>query len=261
MTAAAILVGLALGVLCWPAPSGLDRLGLTARPGRATRPAAGWWWVAGAAGWLYGGPALAVLLAAAAAAVPRWRQAREGVASRERERQRALEALGLLAAELRTGRPPALALAGAAEVAVGGSREALAAAAAAARLGGDVPAALTGTTTAVPTVWRGLATCWTVCTGVGHGLAAGVERLEEGLRAAEEQRRSVEAELAGPRATAALLAGLPLAGIALAAGLGADPLHVLLRTPVGLVCLVVGLGADLLGWLWTRALVARALAG
>ena len=78
------------------------------------------------------------------------------------------------------------------------------------------------------------------------------------LRAEQAQRRAVQAELAGPRATAGMLAILPLAGLVLAAGLGADPLHVLLETPVGWVCLVAGLGLDGLGLLWTGRLVTRA---
>jgi tight adherence protein B len=51
---------------------------------------------------------------------------------------------------------------------------------------------------------------------------------------------------------------LPVAGLLMAAGLGADPLRVLLSTPLGLVCLVLGLGLDGLGVLWTGRLVRRA---
>ncbi len=177
------------------------------------------------------------------------------------ERSAALEALAVLAAELRAGRPAGLALAGGAEVAIGGTAEALRAGAGASRTGGDVAVALlVPTGSAVPEVLRGLAACWSVCTELGHGLAAAVDRLEQGVRAAEDQRRAVAAELAGPRATALLLAALPLGGVALAFGLGADPVAVLLHTPAGVTCLVVGLLVDLLGVRWTQALVARALA-
>jgi tight adherence protein B len=133
------------------------------------------------------------------------------------------------------------------------------AAASTARLGGDVPAALAVDGSAVPQVLRPLAACFEVCSTTGSGLAAGVDRLEEGLRAAEAHRRAVDAELAGPRATAGLLAVLPVAGIGLASALGADPLHVLLHTPFGTACLVVGLILDGLGVVWTRRLVARAV--
>lgn len=183
--------------------------------------------------------------------------------SRGRERARALEALAMLSGDLRAGRSPADALAVAAQAAVGATSKAFAAAASAARLGGDVPAALQAQAqlepSAVPEVLRGLAACWAVCSVTGSGLSTGVQRLEEGLRAAEGQRRAVAAELAGPRATAALLAALPVAGIALAAALGADPLRILLGTPAGVVCLLLGLSLDALGLLWANRLVARAL--
>ncbi len=264
MTAlAAALAGLVALVVTQGGGAALGpaRLRPPAHPSRHRRPSGAWVPPAAVVGFLVGGPALAVLLAALVAAVPRVLTARDRSHRLAGERGRALEALSLLAAELRAGRPPAPALAAAAEVAVDGSRAVLAAAAAAARTGGDVPAALLQPGSGVPRTWRDLATCWAVSADLGHGLAAGVDRLEGGLRAAEEQRREVDAELAGPRATAALLAALPVAGIGLAASLGADPLQVLLHTPVGLTCLVLGLTADLVGWVWTRALVSRALTG
>jgi len=175
------------------------------------------------------------------------------------ERAGAVEACAALAAELRAGRDPADALAAAAEVAAGPSQRSLRAAATAARLGGDVAGALCDESgSEVAHVLRALAACWTVCARSGSGLAAAVERLEEGLRGEHAQRRAVDAELAGPRATAALLAVLPAFGLALAAGLGADPLHVLLETPLGLGCLALGLALDGLGVLWTDRLVRRA---
>lgn len=207
---------------------------------------------------LWGAAAAAVALAAvlvARRALARRRQSAET----DRERTTALDALALLAADLRAGRTPAEALAAAASVARGPTGRALAAAATAARLGGDVPAALDLPGSAVPAVLPGLAACWRVCHDAGSGLARAVERLEEGLRAAEAQRRAVTAELAGPTATAQLLAVLPVGGIALAAGLGADPLRFLFHTPLGLGCLVLGLLLDAAGVLWTRRLAAGAL--
>ena len=203
------------------------------------------------------GPVAAAVALGAGVAAARMAGARRAAAAAARERGRALEALAVLGGDLRAGRAPAEALAATASVAVGGTRRALLAAAGAAELGGDVPAALDGPSE-VPEVLRGLAACWAVCAVSGSGLAAGVERLSEGLRAADAQRRAVAAELAGPRATAALLATLPLAGMAMAAALGARPLHVLLHTPAGVVCLLLGLSLDGLGLLWAGRLVARA---
>jgi tight adherence protein B len=205
------------------------------------------------------GPVAGVLVVLGLLLAVRLRRARGRRRAAAVERGAAVEACGALAAELRSGRTAAEALAAAAGVAAGPSRQALAGAAAAAAMGGDVPSALTARPDSdVATALRSLAACWTVCASSGSGLAAAVERLEEGLRAEQATRRAVDAELAGPRATAGLLAVLPAAGLLMAAGLGADPLHVLLGTPLGLVCLVLGLGLDGLGVLWTSRLVARA---
>jgi tight adherence protein B len=192
-------------------------------------------------------------------AVARLRTARALAAARREERSRAVEACSVLAGELRAGRTAADALDAAAELAAGPFATALRAASGAVRLGGDAaPALRPPPDSAVPEVLRALAACWTVCAGSGSGLAAAVDRLEDGLRAEQAQRRAVDAELAGPRATAGLLAVLPAGGLLLAAGLGADPLSVLLTTPVGLLCLTVGLGLDALGLWWTGRLVAAA---
>ena len=206
------------------------------------------------------GPALAIVAFGAVTLGRRARSTRTARRGREAERHRAVEACAVLAGELRSGRVPADALAAAAAVATGPSAVALERAGSAARLGGDVPAALAmgAATSAVPAFLLGLSACWRVCSATGSGIAAAVDRLEQALRAEQEQRRAVDAELAGPRASAGLLAVLPLAGIGLAAGLGADPVHVLLHTPLGLVALAAGLGLDLLGLWWTGQLVRAA---
>lgn len=188
---------------------------------------------------------------------------RAAAAARREERSGAAEALAVLASELRAGRPTALALSGAALVAVGPLADGLGSAAVAGELGADPVEALlrAAPRSAVPEVLRGLAACWQVCASTGSSLAAAVERLSVSLRADQAQRLAVASELAGPRATAAMLAVLPVAGISLAAGLGADPLEVLLHTPVGIACLGAGLGLECLGMWWTRRLVASAGGG
>ena len=206
------------------------------------------------------GPVVPLLAAAGAVVASRVVAARRRSAAAVRERAGAVEALSALAAELSAGRTPPEALGAAAAVAAGPAADALRSAAAAAELGGDVPSVLSSppSATAVGPTLRSLSACWSVCASSGSGLASAVQRLEEGLRADQAQRRAVQAELAGPRATALLLAVLPGAGLLMAGALGADPLHVLLHTPLGLVCLVLGLGLDGLGLLWTSRLVSRA---
>lgn len=222
-------------------------------------------WLAAAPLVLVVGPVPVLVALAAAGAGWRWRRERLRRSACAAERAGAGEACAVLAAELRAGRDPGTALTAAAEVAAGPLQSTLRAAGSAARLGGDVAATLRSPPsrrpTAVPEVLRSLAACWSVCASSGSGLAAAVGRLEEGLRAEAAQRRAVAAELAGPRATAMLLALLPLVGLLMAGALGADPLRVLLHTRIGLVCLVLGLGLDALGLLWTARLVERAGGG
>ena len=104
----------------------------------------------------------------------------------------------------------------------------------------------------------GLAACWQVSDEAGAGLAPAVLRLADALRDEEQVRREVEAQLAGPRATAVLLAGLPGLGMLLGAALGVTPWAVLTGTPVGLACLAVGLLLEVAGLLWTRRIVRAA---
>lgn len=259
-----LLAALAAGVALGP-PAGASRLGALRSAPLSARAPGRWWrsaaWppaAAGAGALLLLGPVAAVLAVLLAYGGVRAAGRRRVLAAEVAERQRAVEALAGLADDLRVGRSPADALAEAAAVACGGVRRALAAGASSARLGGDVPGALLSVPTAAPDVVRGLSACWAVCSVTGSGLAAGVDRLTDGLRAAEAQRIRIDAELAGPRATAALLASLPVAGLLLAAALGADPLHVLLHTPLGVTCLVAGSALDVAGLLWTRRMVAAA---
>lgn len=180
--------------------------------------------------------------------------------ARREERAAALEALGVLAAELRAGRPPSVALSRAGEVASGPTARALREAAGESSLGEGAGAALARFVdeSALPQLLSSLAVCWDVCQGAGSSLALAVDRLEEALLADQACREEVEADLEGPRTSALLLAVMPLFGMGLGAGLGGHPLHVLLRTPLGWGCLVLGVGLELLGLWWTRRIVRAA---
>jgi tight adherence protein B len=105
---------------------------------------------------------------------------------------------------------------------------------------------------------RRLAACWQVSERSGSGLAPSVSRLAATLRDEEQVRREVAAQLAGPRATAVLLALLPMFGLAMGNALGANPLAVLVGTPLGQGCLVLGLLLEAAGLLWTARITRRA---
>ena len=159
-----------------------------------------------------------------------------------------VELLGALAAELRAGAAPRESLAAAAQ-----GWPSLAPLAASARsVHVDVPDLLAAAARhAGAEGLRALALCWQVSEHSGAGLAPAVSRLAESLRDDEQLRREVAAQLAGPRATAVLLAMLPLLGLAMGSALGADPLGLLLGTPLGLALLGSGLALEVLGLRWT----------
>ncbi|GGX12444.1 type II secretion system F family protein [Streptomyces lomondensis] len=219
------------------------------------------WWapVAGLVLAVLGASVLPVVLGAAG--VPLLRRVRlAGRARRDRERRAdAVIALcGVLAGEVRAGRQPGEALLRAARD-CGGLADAQATVLAAARFGGDVPGAL-ATAARQPGAegLRGLAACWRVAVDQGAGLAAGLDRLAAALRAERDQRSDLRAQLAGARATAVLLAGLPALGLLIGSALGADPLHVLLHTPAGLGCLAIGGALEGLGVWWVLRIVRGA---
>ncbi|MER7739382.1 type II secretion system F family protein [Streptomyces sp. NPDC096538] len=198
---------------------------------------------------------------AGAAGVPVLRRVRRAAADRRRRESRAdavIALCGALAGELRAGRQPGEALLPAARDS-GGLGGMQAAVLAAARFGGDVPDALAAAARQPGAEGlRGLAACWRVAVDQGAGLADGLDRLEAALRAERDQRADLRAQLAGARATAVMLAGLPVVGLALGAALGADPLHVLLHTPSGSVCLAAGGVLEGLGLWWVLRIMRGA---
>ncbi|MDI5969768.1 type II secretion system F family protein [Streptomyces sp. SL13] len=168
-----------------------------------------------------------------------------------------------LAGELRAGSPPELVLTEAVErlrgtdVAQGWA--ALTPLLAAARFGGDVPSALREAAGQLGAEGlAAVAVCWEVAVDGGAGLADGLDRVAASLRAERSQREDLRAQLAGPKVTAAMLALLPAFGVLLGVSLGADPLRVLFRTPVGFACLVVGAALEWAGLAWTARIVRTA---
>ncbi|MFK4145591.1 type II secretion system F family protein [Streptomyces sp. NPDC004065] len=239
-------------------PARVWTLSELARLRRRLRPE---WW-APAAGLVLAVLGASVLpVAAGAAAVPllrRTRLARAARRARERRADAVIALCGALTGEVRAGRQPAEALLRAARDS-GGLGDAQAAVLAAARFGGDVPGALAAAARQPGAEGlRGLAACWRVAVDQGAGLTAGLDRLEGALRAERDQRAELRAQLAGARATALMLAGLPALGLLLGTAMGADPLRVLLHTTAGLGCLLVGGALEAAGLWWALRIVRRA---
>jgi Flp pilus assembly protein TadB len=89
----------------------------------------------------------------------------------------------------------------------------------------------------------------------GAPLAELLERVEADARASDRAHAAAAAQAAGSLATAWLLAGLPLGGIGLGYAIGADPLSVLLHTPLGAGCTFGALALQLAGLAWSRRII------
>ncbi|MFF5054006.1 hypothetical protein ACFY1S_12575 [Micromonospora sp. NPDC000663] len=90
----------------------------------------------------------------------------------------------------------------------------------------------------------------------GAPLAELVERIEADARATDRGLAAAAAQAAGARATAWLLAGLPVGGIGLGYGIGVDPVAVLLHDTVGGICAIVAVALQVVGLLWAERLGA-----
>lgn len=203
-------------------------------------------------------------LVAGAVAVPvvrRWLCGRRWRKEHERRADGVVDLCGALVGELRAGHEPGQALLVAVH-STGALGEAGSGVSAAARFGGDVPGALRQAADEPGLdALAGVAACWRVSVDGGAGLAAGLDRLEGALRAERRRREELRAQLAGAWSTVAVLALLPVLGMGLGAALGANPLRVLLHSPAGLVCLVLGGLLEAAGLLWAVRIVRAGEAG
>ncbi|MEU7973639.1 hypothetical protein AB0B48_16540 [Micromonospora sp. NPDC049089] len=181
----------------------------------------------GGVGAVVGGPVAAVAMAGygtlAVRAVLRWRVNR----SAERDRRRGLDQLCGLAADLRAGLPVPHVL----DVTAVGSDEG-------SRLRQLTSAAVR------------------LADRTGAPLAELLERIEADARATDRGLAAAAAQAAGARATAWLLAALPVGGIGLGYGIGVDPMAVLLHSSVGGASAVVAVALQVVGLLWAERLGA-----
>jgi tight adherence protein B len=165
-------------------------------------------------------------------------------------RHQAAEAVGLVAAELSAGTPLAEAVRAAADVAPEHGRELTALAESA-----DAAMAVRSDEYAIAAVGHALRVSY----ACGAALSDVLERVAADLAARADCRRDAKASLAGPRASCVLLAGLPLLGLALGTAMGAHPAHYLLAEPSGRWVACAGTVLDVVGVLWVRAVLRRAL--
>lgn len=191
---------------------------------------------AGTAGCVLAGPVAGIALGAYGGLAVRGALRRRSARAATQRRARSLDGLCALAADLRAGVPaaaawPSAGLADTSAPCVNGR-------------GPDPEDRLT----------RLARAAWGMAEQTGAPLADLIERIEADARAVDRAAATAAAQAAGARATAWLLAGLPLGGIALGYGIGVDPLHVLLHTPIGAGCAVAAICLQLAGLAWADRL-------
>jgi tight adherence protein B len=199
--------------------------------------------------------ALALVLLAGTAAVAVLARRAASARAAERRRAQVVEVCEALVGELRAGQPLVAALEH-----CRGTWPELEPVVVAARLGADVTAALRRLARAPG--GEGLqevAAAWQVSQQSGAGLATALGQVAATARARQATRQLVRGELASAQATARLVALLPVASLAMSAGIGGRPWHFLLATPIGLGCLAAGVLLVFLGLLWIDVIAAAVL--
>jgi tight adherence protein B len=236
--------------------AGRDRKGLPPR-------AAGWVTACALAVGVVLLPLTTVLAASVLIATLALRFRRRRRSDRELGESRELEtAIDVLVGELRVGAHPAAAFAVAAQETAGPVAGACRSVAARARLGADVAAGLRGVgeTSVLQAHWERLAVCWQLAADHGLAMSALMHAAQRDI--VEHQRFSgqVRSAMAGARATAAILASLPLLSVVMGQMIGARPMAFLLGGRLGGCLLAVGLTLACGGLLWSDRITDRAVA-
>lgn len=207
--------------------------------------------------WMFGGY-LAVVAVAVICGTTMIRGRRKKVTrSRDSELVVLLAGLEILIAELRIGAHPASACAVAGEECAGEVGEVFRRGSARARLGGTAADAFGVVGSLVERELARVGSVWSVAEGHGLALADLLDAVRTDMLGRKRFRQRTEAGLAGARATASVLAGLPLLGIGLGELMGASPLTVLFGGGVGGMMLVAGTVFVSLGLLWTDKITAK----
>lgn len=207
-------------------------------------------------------PVSVVAAGVLAAATLLFRRRKQTTRRRVEQDRRSLEiALDVLVGELRVGAHPVAAFDAAAAEADGACAASFRAVAARAMLGADVSAGLRGVAegSALRSHWERLAVCWELAHVHGLTIALLMRAAQRDIVERARLDSHAAAGLAGARATATLLACLPLVGIALGELIGAGPVRFLLAGAPGGWLLVVGVSFACAGMLWSDRIVQRAL--
>jgi tight adherence protein B len=94
----------------------------------------------------------------------------------------------------------------------------------------------------------------------GSSVNEALTQVADKLMTRRNQEQLIATELASTKATVFVLAGLPIMGAGMGLILGTDSISWLLGSSAGRVCLLLGIGLELVGWFWIKRLLDRALA-
>jgi tight adherence protein B len=114
----------------------------------------------------------------------------------------------------------------------------------------------TARTSALGAQWARIAVCWQLAQTHGLSIAALMQTAQRDITERQRFSSRVRAGMAGARATAAVLAGLPVLGIGLGQMIGADPVRFLLAGEAGGWLLLVGVTLSCAGLLWSDRITA-----
>lgn len=170
-----------------------------------------------------------------------------------------LAALETVIGELRVGAHPSVAAQAAAEETAGIAAQAFAVGSARGRLGGSGADGLRYPGSVIAGELDRVADAWQVAERYGLALAELLTAARTDLAGRIRFRHRTDAALAGARATAAVLAGLPGLGIALGQLMGAEPLRVLFASAAGTYLLPLGTALACAGLLWADAITRKVL--
>ncbi|MDT5241733.1 MAG: tight adherence protein [Mycobacterium sp.] len=206
---------------------------------------------------------ITVVLAFAILALTLAARRRRAVLSAQRaEESAALQgALSVLVGEWRVGAHPIAAFETAASEVDGPVAAKLSAVAARARLGADVGTGLrtVAAQSMLPAQWERLAVCWQLAQTHGLAIATLMRTAHRDIVERDRYASRVTAGMAGARATAVILAGLPLLGVGLGELIGAAPVRFLLSGGPGGWLLVIGVALACCGLAWSDHITNRVL--
>jgi tight adherence protein B len=242
---------LAAALLTWPANPARRRLRALTPPATTQKrrtpipltaliPAA-----IAVAAWPPLGPAGALSAALLAAVIRSTILRRQATRTHFTSQDALTESLRSLVAELRTGTNPVTAAESAAEEAPAAVAALLRSAASTTRMGG-IPAVPPDATGAQ------IVHAWHLATHHGLPLADILNSTRHDLEHRTRAARQADARMAGPRASATVLATLPAVALLLGHTTGTDPLSVLADTPLGQLLLLTGTSLAALGLHWSK---------